>query len=63
MPEHTHLDQRRRDPGECPACDDAWHAQAAITDEHRYTVVAERHGHADRMRLAELGRRRYRGHR
>jgi len=25
--EHNHLDQGRRDPGECPACDVAWERQ------------------------------------
>lgn len=29
MAEHSHLDQQRRAPGECPACDIAWQRQTA----------------------------------
>lgn len=39
---HNHLDQQRRDPGECPRCDELWAEQKARTAPRGVREKAER---------------------
>lgn len=39
---HNHLDQQRRDRGECEACDLLWAAQAERTKANSHAAKAER---------------------
>lgn len=59
MSPHTHLDQQRRRPGECPACDEAWTAQAVLVARAHRAIALDADNYAQRLHLAELGRRRY----
>jgi ribosomal protein L37AE/L43A len=44
---HNHLDSQRREPGECPACDDDWREQAARLSDLRTRPSG--HGEVDNL--------------
>jgi hypothetical protein len=59
---HTHLDQRRRPPGQCAACDIRWQTQAAIITYHeqRCSEHVDARIRVRQQHLWELGDHRYR---
>jgi len=40
--QHNHLDRARREPGDCPACDDDWLRQRALIASGNRVARAER---------------------
>lgn len=46
---HNHLDQARREPGECPACDDDWQHQAAHVKRLSSRDQRGAHGEVDAL--------------